>query len=141
MRQGWPVRLARATALWLPVVLWMAFIFLMSNQSGLPTPKSSLLDLLIKKTAHVLEYGILGLLLYRGCTGSLRGHGLLPLVIAVAIGVLYAFSDEYHQLFVPTRKGNARDVVIDTVAVILAVALAWQWQRRPKEKEQEQVPK
>lgn len=136
----------RLLALWLPAVLWMAMIFVGSHQQGLPTPQSHWLDMLIKKTAHVLEYATLGLLLLRGWLGTLaleragndategistaatarlRNASLLTVLTAA----LYAVSDELHQMLVPTRSGNARDVVIDTLAVTAAVAVVWLWRR------------
>ena len=62
----------RLGALWLPVVLWMALIFMGSHQQGLPSPPSHILDVLIKKTGHILEYTVLGLLLLRAWRGTLR---------------------------------------------------------------------
>ena len=137
----------RLVSLWLPSLLWMAVIFIGSHQQGLPTPHSSALDLLIKKSGHILEYGILGLLLWRACRGSyglvtVQRKGILqaqsisvaydtpaPLASAVVLGALYALSDEVHQRFVPTRTGNLRDVAIDITALSAAVILAWLWQR------------
>ena len=46
-------------------------------------------------------------------------------VSAVAIGVLYAVSDEVHQAFVPGRLGSPVDVAIDAVGVVCGVLL-WQ---------------
>ena len=39
-----------------------------------------------------------------------------------AIGVLYAVSDELHQLFVKARSCEAFDVLVDALGVLLAVA-------------------
>lgn len=136
----------RLLTLWLPVVLWMALIFIGSHQQGLPAPQSHWLDVLMKKTAHVLEYATLGLLLLRGWLGTLAhgGSGTVTRItdaldngavakkaslLTVLVGGLYAVSDELHQMLVPTRSGNARDVVIDTLAVTAAVAVVWLWRR------------
>jgi VanZ family protein len=135
----------RRVFLWLPVLLWMALIFIGSNQPSLPTQANGALDLLIKKSGHILEYAILGLLLWRACAGSLRTAasaaaaarnrryritpGLAAPLLALALGSLYAISDELHQRFVPTRSGNVHDVLLDTVAVTVAVVLAVLWQR------------
>jgi len=134
----------RFLSLWLPVLLWMAVIFIGSNQQDLPVPESPAADLLIKKSGHALEYAILGLLLLRAVAGS-HGAGMqtgtafvgrasrpatvAPALLTVVIGGLYAASDELHQRFVPTRKGNLRDVLIDVSALTAAVLLAWLWQR------------
>ena len=133
--------------LWLPVLIWMAVIFYGSNQQGLPTASSGMLDLLIKKTGHVIEYALMGLLAARAWHGSLtptsdgqtadphREHTfdnpgwMKPAILAVALGCLYAISDEVHQLFVPTRNGQIRDVILDAAAVTLGVSLLWLWRR------------
>jgi VanZ family protein len=129
----------RLLLLWLPVVLWMSLIWLGSSQQGLPTSESGWLDFVIKKTGHLLEYGILGLLLWRAAHGSLalRGwageenaHERAAALLAVVLGAAYAVSDELHQMLVPSRSGNLRDVVIDTLAVTLAVGLLLLWRRR-----------
>lgn len=47
------------------------------------------------------------------------------IAISILIGFLYSISDEIHQIFVPGRAGEIRDVVIDTLGVILGVTLVW----------------
>jgi VanZ family protein len=39
--------------------------------------------------------------------------------------ILYASSDEFHQLFVPTREGRVTDVMIDTVGGTLGLLALW----------------
>jgi VanZ family protein len=72
-------------------------------------------DLVLRKLAHLTEYAILGGLLA-------RATGRPPL--AIALGVVYAITDEIHQTFVPGRAGRPLDVAIDAVGVCLGV-LAW----------------
>lgn len=52
--------------------------------------------------------------------GMISCKGLIPLLI----GFLYAVSDEIHQYFVPGRAMQARDVLIDTVGVLLGIWIA-----------------
>lgn len=40
-------------------------------------------------------------------------------MFAFIFSVLYAASDEIHQLFTPTREGRMRDVIIDTAGIYL----------------------
>ena len=42
-------------------------------------------------------------------------------LFAACISVLFAISDEIHQLFVPGRAGSAVDVLIDSVGVGIGV--------------------
>jgi VanZ family protein len=106
---------------WLPPVLWMGLIFILSAQPTLPHHPDTLLDLLLKKAAHMIEYGILAFLLWRALS---RGRGAPPrsaLVAAFVVSVLYAASDEYHQSFVPGRNGTPVDVGIDAVGALVAL--------------------
>ena len=71
----------------------------------------------VRKAAHMTEYAILALLLL----GTITKDRMLAVICLVAA---YAATDEYHQLFVPGRSGQVRDVVIDTVGGTLGLG-AW----------------
>ena len=75
----------------------------------------------VRKAAHFTEFFILGALAFTFfCTFtslSLRLKAILPLLL----GVLYAVSDEVHQLFVDSRGCSFSDVCIDSAGVLLAV--------------------
>ena len=132
-------RRRRLVWLWLPVLIWMAVIFYASSQPSLPTNSSGNLDFIIKKTAHVITYAILGVLGLRAWRGTLAltsaakapaGAGWLKSSIpTVLFGSLYAASDELHQRLVPPRHGQINDVILDTAAVTLGVLVVWLWQR------------
>ena len=100
---------------WLPVLAWAAVIFSFSAVPDLGTGLGGW-DLVLRKLAHTAEYAILGALLVRATERAGLAFGL---------GVLYAVSDEIHQLFVPGRHGAPLDVVIDAVGVAVGIAL-WQ---------------
>jgi VanZ family protein len=102
---------SRALSLWLPVLVWAAVIFAFSSIPSLGTGLGTW-DTVLRKLAHVTEYAILGLLL-------LRAVGRVWL--AVALGVLYAASDELHQHFVAGRHASPVDVAIDTVGILIGV--------------------
>jgi VanZ family protein len=110
---------------WLPVILWAGLIFYLSAQpslkSGMPWPY----DFILRKGAHIVEYSILFFLLI-----NVFGNYQLPikkaLFWAFCLTILYAISDEFHQLFVSGRVGAPSDVAIDSFGVLL---LTW-WQIR-----------
>jgi VanZ family protein len=101
--------------LWLPVFAWAALVFAFSSVPDLGTGLGSW-DLVLRKIAHAAEYAVLGALLARA-TGRAG--------LSIALGTLYAVSDEIHQVFVPGRMGSPIDVAIDTVGVACG-ALLWQ---------------
>jgi len=76
------------------------------------------LDFFVKKGAHIAEYAILYLLLFRAFHTAMVSRKAL--FVSAIIAVLYAISDEYHQTFVPLRGGKVRDVLIDSIGVFLA---------------------
>ncbi len=79
-------------------------------------------DYPIRKTAHALEYMVLGLLI-TGSIYSSRLSRIVVFLISWALTTLYATSDEFHQLFVPGRSGEIRDVCIDSVGAIAGVLI------------------
>jgi len=100
----------------LPPLLWMVVIFLFSSRPDLPKNEVIVLDFIIKKLAHFSEYFILVILWYRAL-----GQSSLNNVFLVAL--IYAFTDEIHQLFVPGRTGTIRDIAIDGAGIITAYML------------------
>lgn len=132
---------------WLPACLWMGVIFLMSaapgevsgEQSGLVvrvilavrgflfgeatlSPDAlGLLELLVRKAAHMGEYAVLALLdLY----ALRKNDARRPACTALLLCALFAAGDELHQVFVPDRGPSPADVAIDTCGALLALALA-----------------
>ena len=103
--------LSRRLTLWGPVVLWAGVIFALSSIPSLSTGLG-VWDEILRKGAHLTEYAVLGALLLR----ALRQE--LP---ALALGLLYAGSDELHQHFVRGRHGAAYDVAIDAFGVLVGV--------------------
>ena len=82
----------------------------------------SAFNLIVRKLAHVIEYCILTLLLYRSLAGeqSLRWRPHLAWLSA-GIASLYALSDEFHQLFVPGRGARLLDWGIDLAGAVFAM--------------------
>ncbi len=115
-------KLARA---WSPVVLWMALIFFLSAQSRLPTLPGVAADKIAKKGGHLVEYGILAGLCWRALRLTVPRRPIAT--IAFVITVLYALSDEFHQLFVPGRTGRLTDVLVDTVGASISLLLLERW--------------
>jgi len=120
---------------WLPVILWAGLIFYLSAQpslkSGYPWPY----DFILRKGAHITEFAVLFLLLLRAfgnytiqpssAPPSGASEGLFPsgnkkaLLWAFVLAILFAISDEFHQLFVSGRVGALSDVAIDWLGIFL----------------------
>jgi VanZ family protein len=105
-----------------PPLALMALIFLLSAQPGLDTGLGAW-DTVLRKCAHMTEYGLLWWLWWRALG---RGHP----GPAIAIALAYAATDEIHQHFVAMRHGTPVDVAIDAVGIAIAVTLALALARR-----------
>ena len=71
-----------------------------------------------RKVAHFTEYAILGFLAARAFRSYPRWFA-----ISVALVVVYALIDEYHQSFVPSRTASIFDSLIDMAGGITALIL------------------
>ncbi len=130
-----------------PVLLWMGLIFWFSHQ---PATDSSVLsggitnmvfdvmkklgmvdhisvDVLhhiIRKCAHFTIYFILGVLVDRAVSMKVyTPKNPKRLIIAIAICILYASSDELHQLFIAGRGSQIKDVILDSLGAGVGVML------------------
>ena len=89
---------------------------------------------LIRKLAHVTEFGAFSITVFHGVRGSRSGWRLDWAAYTLLIAVSYAGLDEWHQSFVPLREPRVRDVFIDAGGALLAQGLVWayaKWHKRP----------
>lgn len=93
----------------------MGLIWFLSSQPGLSSGLS--FDFVLRKLAHMAEFGLLFLLWWRAL-GPRGGPA------AAAIAIAYAAIDELHQSTVPDRVGSPIDVLIDSAGVALAAVAA-----------------
>ena len=117
------------------VIFWMALIFIMSSFNSTESSSQSnfivniisnilninnieLLSFIIRKLAHFTEYLILGLLVYNAINSYNK-----KTYIAVIICIIYAISDEIHQLFISGRSCQILDMTIDSIGSITGIYL------------------
>ncbi|MBR1376718.1 MAG: VanZ family protein [Bacilli bacterium] len=118
------------------VIIWMIIIFLFSNTPSSISSNEShlvlsifikvfhytgnvdLLHTIIRKIAHFVEYLILGIFVLNAC----KYNGVKDILkLSILICMLYACSDEIHQLFVSGRSGKVLDVCIDTFGSLMGI--------------------
>ena len=138
---------------WWPALLWSALIFTASTDSLsaehtghyfipwmhwlFPAINADAIDFahhILRKAAHVVEYFIFFLLVYRGVRGGRRGFHWPSAIIAWAIAAVYSLSDEFHQMFVDSRGPSIWDSMLDSVAALVAlfaVFLLYRYFRHP----------
>ena len=133
---------------WLPVLAWMALIFTASADAKsyqhsstlfepllhwlfprMSQPTVELLHHLFRKCGHLTEYAVLALILWRAIhqpdKNNPRAWRWDEAGLALAAVFLYAASDEFHQIFVPTRTPLISDVMIDTLGGAAGLLLLW----------------
>jgi len=104
--------------------MWSGMIFVVSSGPVGSVSKVYWYDFAAKSLAHVVEYGVLTVLLFR----ALKGDGVDKFragVGAIIIAIVYAVTDEVHQYFVPGRDSRFHDVFFDTIGAIVAVFIIW----------------
>jgi len=116
---------------WLPVTLWMAWIFWLSDQPKLPHParRLGLSDYLFDYAAHAFTFGLLAALAWWAFV-PLKARRLLlslsPPLLSGLFSALYAISDELHQAFVPGRWAKVSDWLADMVGILLTLSfISW----------------
>ncbi len=108
---------------WLAVVLWMGGMFALSAIPSLASPLTPSYDFVLRKLAHLVEYTVLTILVFRAFRLHVD-HNTLAFLLAALVACGYAVSDEWHQTVVPGREGSFRDVGIDALGVAGAYLLA-----------------
>lgn len=73
----------------------------------------------IRKIAHITEYLILGFLMFN----LLKQYSVTNIYYAIGLSILYSCTDEFHQLFISGRSGSIRDILIDTIGILIGTYL------------------
>jgi VanZ family protein len=81
-------------------------------------------DLLVRKCAHVTEYGALAVITFRALWLSFDTLLMRLAAGAVFTAVAVATIDESRQAFTTVRTGSPRDVLLDASAAAVAVTIA-----------------
>lgn len=130
---------------WLVVIIWMLVIFHFSSEVKGDSNNTSLgvtemvvnmiekmmpsiqIDVdnfnhIVRKLAHFSIYLVLGILVMN----AMRLSGMVGVrfvYVALLICVVYAVSDEIHQMFVPGRGPQFRDVLIDSSGAVVGIGI------------------
>jgi VanZ family protein len=135
---------------YLPLVVWMTFIWVGSSGSFsadntsrfigplflwlFPNASPETLTLvhgIVRKLAHFTGYFVLGLLAARAFRGSPRSAVSSRWFWSSAVLIVgYSLIDEYHQSFVPSRSSSIFDSFIDMAGGLTALLIVWKFDRR-----------
>ena len=136
---------------WVPVLLWLAVIFIDSTDlmsaehtsriigpllrwlnPGISDAAIAQVQFFIRKAAHVTEYAILAMLAWRAFRRNARLRTKMSILFAGVwcAAILVAVSDEFHQSFVASRTSSMRDVMIDGVGALIGLVISWMFAAR-----------
>ena len=106
--------------------LWCLFIFLLSSRSDYPDLEEWYPPYMPDPGifVHFALYSILGFLAWN-CF-RLEKFSFLsvkPEIAAIVFTVMYGLSDEIHQIYVPGRTFEAKDLITDAISPICAIIL------------------
>jgi VanZ family protein len=140
---------------WLPLLTWLVVIFVGSTsimsaaqtsryivpfllwlKPGMSPRAIWIILITIRKCAHVIEYAVLALLLWRALRSipTLQTKSLM-VIGAVLLGcALFAASDEFHQTFVKSRTPSVRDVLLDVTGALLGLLIGASFTRNRSKK-------
>lgn len=129
----------RFISCWIPVILWSLQIFFLSSMSNpadiLPralirvlwrtTIFEQRLFFLLGPVGHLINFGVLAYLLVRALAWQ-KPLERYHTTFAFILSFLYGISDEIHQLFVPSRAFQLRDVLVNGLGALIGLA-AYTW--------------
>lgn len=125
---------------WLPPLIWCAGVLALSGDLGssrhtlglvkwalswlhLSLAQLKVVHGYLRKTGHVLAYGILYFLWFRAFWGSAGYRGKKAFFWSLGLSLAVALLDEAHQSMFRTRGGSLMDVGLDSSAALLAALL------------------
>ena len=111
---------------WVPTLLWLGVIYFLSSLPDSATPGRFILS---DKVLHATEYFILAFLILFALQRTTALKFSTCFWIVLAAGAVYALSDEFHQLYVPTRNFDLRDLVADVCGIVVLFVILWALQK------------
>ena len=119
----------RSDWVFLPAIAYGILIFFLSSRPGDELPTTPTVGFPVDKIVHTLEYALLALLIYAGVRWSRRPFSNQTFALSLTICIVYAATDEIHQMFVPGRDGNMGDLVADAIGALIVLLPARYFQK------------
>ena len=102
----------------LPLIIYAALIFYLSSIPNLsnPLPSFNWSD----KVVHFVEFAVLGVLIWQSARRlNMKVRRRWLVMLAIAVGIFYAASDEFHQSFVAGRNADLLDWIADSLGLVI----------------------
>ena len=99
----------------------MGLIFYASAQPDLKPPAG-----LTDKPTHSIAYTVLGALIVRALAGGLGPRiEISTALLGIVLTTAYGATDEFHQMFVPGRYAEVKDLLADAIGAVLGAIVCW----------------
>jgi VanZ family protein len=149
-------RIGHIIKTWLPTVIWICCIFILSTEVFSANHTSHILGKIlrflfpaisyrdiftvhffVRKAAHMVEFFIVSILLFRSFrnTYKTKDYKTWTLYSTVTV-ILVAIVDEMHQWFVASRTSSLIDVGIDITGGLLGLAVCFMFYRSKRRREE-----
>ena len=134
---------------WGPPIAWIALILIASSDlmsaehtsrfigpllrwviPDIAAEQVAAVQFYVRKAAHVTEYAILGALLMRALAAGVKMVSTSDIFVALAVALLCAGTDEFHQSLVQSRTGSPFDVMLDLAGACFGVITYLLFRRR-----------
>jgi|ERR1051326_1212529 VanZ family protein len=140
---------------WLLLVIWLGVIFIGSTdllsteqtsrfivpiflwlQPGMSPDTLWTVVVIVRKCAHVCEYAILALLLWRALGGGSAIRAKMSTLFGAVLlaCAVFAASDEFHQSFIKSRTPAVHDVLLDIAGALVGLLIGVSFVHRPVKK-------
>jgi len=99
---------------WLFTIAIAVFIFYLSSLTFEPGPYTTSMNTII------YHFAIFFVLTFFFLPALVKGKSKKLFLIGIILAIIYAVSDEFHQLFVMGRHGSLTDIMYDSTGILLA---------------------
>lgn len=139
---------------WACIIVWGIFAVTLSRQDGNTTSELSyglserltellndigitlhveILNIIIRKAAHILIFLVLGGLMYYALAYTFWRKARLPLILSSLLCLVASSLDEIQKLFVAGRHCDPEEILLNSIASIIGVFLSYIFSKYSKQ--------
>lgn len=101
---------------WAPAIAVMLAIFILSSTTGKTINDAGLGKESYHVSGHFLMFFVLCIAFYKATKN---------IVLSIVLSIVFACTDEYHQLYTLGRSASYKDIATDSLAALVAGGLVW----------------
>lgn len=139
-------RKIRMIILWMCIIIWGTLAVILSRQEGTSTSELSyglserlseylyargitfstdLLNIIIRKAAHILIYLVLGGLMYYALAYTLGQKNKHILMLSIILCLSASSLDEVQKIFIPGRHCDPEEILLNSIAAVVGICIGY----------------